>query len=176
MKKIEMLKDVLIDIGKIESYFGNTVPIDLWRAKKVKDPKGLFDLVEEEIIRPRGAPRKPDITIEGDWVRVRDRPRGISTFNKPNTFKGKWEYFKIPAGTKLPETLVTIRDERNKASGATRYTIVPARLVIVEDHYNERFGATHYTIAPERDMPLVTFRELLKQLIDLVEKEAVSGN
>ncbi|MDH5800344.1 MAG: hypothetical protein OEZ68_06015 [Gammaproteobacteria bacterium] len=154
MSKVELLKDVLIEIGQIERYFGNTVPVNLWRAKKIKDPIGqLFKLVEEELTRPRGAPRKPDITIEGDWVRVRERPRGISTFDKPDTFKGKWEYFKIPAGTILPDGLV-----------------------IVKDNYNSAFGATHYTIAPERDMPLTRFKQQLSVLIDLVEKENASGN
>ena len=102
--------------------------------------------------RPRGAPRKPDITIENDWVRVRNRPRGISVFDKPNTFKGQWEYFKLPAGTELPDGLV-----------------------IVKDNYNAAFGASHYTIAPERDMPLARFRKLLSDLIGLVEKEEASG-
>lgn len=154
MSNVELIKDVLIEIGEIERYFGNTVPVNLWRAKKIKDPAGqLFKLVEEEITMPRGAPRKPDITIEGRWVKVRSRPRGISTFDKPNIFKGKWEYFKIPAGT-----------------------ILPNGLVIVKDNYNRAFAATHYTIAPERDMPLIRFKQLLSQLLDLVEKENASGN
>jgi hypothetical protein len=91
--------------------------------------------VEGEVARPPGTPRKPDITIEGDWVKVRNLPRGISTFDKPSTFKGKWEYFKIPAGTVSPDCLV-----------------------IVKDNYNKAFGATHDTIAPERDMPLLIYR------------------
>ena len=74
-------------------------------------------------------------------------------FDKPNTFKGKWEYFKIPARTILPDGLV-----------------------IVKDSYNKAFGATHYTIAPERDMPLILFKQKLLKLIDLVEKEKASGN
>lgn len=134
-------------------FFGNVVPVNLWRAKKVKAPATrLFDLVEHEVTRPRGAPRKPDITIDGEWVRVRNLPRGISTFDKPHTFKGKWEYFKIPAGTALPDGLV-----------------------IVKDNLNTAFGATHYTIAPERDMLLVDFKRLLSKLIDLVEQDTASG-
>jgi hypothetical protein len=153
MSKVEVLKDVLIETGEIARFFGNTVPVNLWRAKKLRDPKPLFALVEEEITRPRGAPRRPDITIDGDWVRVRNRPRGISTFDQPNIFKGKWEYFKLPAGTVLPEGLV-----------------------VVKDNFNKAFGATHYTIAPERDMPLETFKCLLNELLGLVEKEQASGN
>ncbi len=149
MSKVEVLQDVLIEINELERYFGNTAPVDLWRAKKLKEPvNSLFKLVEGEVTRPRGAPRKPDITIEGDWVRVRNSPRGISTFDKPDTFRGKWEYFKIPAGTVLPD-----------------------ELVIVKDNFNKAFGATHYSIAPKRDMPLILFKQALKKLIALVEKE-----
>ncbi len=153
MSKIEILKDVLIETGEIERFFGKTIPVTLWRARKVRDPKPLFALIENEITRLRGAPRKPDITIENNWVRVRNRPRGISTFDRPNIFKGKWEYFKLSAGTVLPEGLV-----------------------IVKDNYNKAFGATHYTIAPERDMPLEMFKSLLNELLELVEKEQASGN
>ena len=154
MEKAELLKDVLIEVGGLERYFGNSVPVNLWRAKKSKLPiSELFSLVETEVIRSRGAPRQPDITIENEWVKVRHRPRGISTFDKPDTFKGKWEYFKIPAGTVLPEGLA-----------------------IVKDNYNKAFGATHYTIAPDRDMPLSLFRQKLSELINIVVLENASGS
>jgi hypothetical protein len=32
--KQELLKDVLIEVGGIERYFGNQVPVNLWRAKR----------------------------------------------------------------------------------------------------------------------------------------------
>jgi hypothetical protein len=153
MSKQELLKDILIEIGEIDRYFGNLVPTDLWRARKLSSRAGLFDLVEQETLRPRGAPRKPDITIEDNWVRIRNAPRGISTFDRPNLFKGAWEYYKIPAGT-----------------------IMPTGLVIVRDHYNEYLGATHYTVAPEHDMPLQQFRMLLASLARLLEKDVANGN
>jgi len=153
MKSAELLKDVLIEAGSVERYFGNCVPVNLWRAKKVGVPvRELFALVEEEVVRSRGAPRQPDITIEDDWVRVRNQPRGISTFDRPDTFKGKWEYFKIPAGTVLPEGLA-----------------------IVKDSYNKAFGATHYTIAPDRDMPLALFKHRLSELFNLIVLRNASG-
>ncbi len=34
MSKVELLKDVLIEIGDIERYFGNRVPVNLWRGKR----------------------------------------------------------------------------------------------------------------------------------------------
>ncbi len=154
MRHDELLKDILIELGSIERYFGNHVPVNLWRAKKIGVPiQELFALVEEEVVRSRGAPRQPDITIESNWVRVRNQPRGISTFDRPDTFKGKWEYFKIPVGTVLPEGLA-----------------------IVKDNYNKAFGATHYTIAPDRDMPLALFKHKLSELINFIVLENVSGN
>lgn len=47
----------------------------------------MFHLIEEEITRSTGQARRPDITIKQvngvKWVRVRERPRGISTFDMP---------------------------------------------------------------------------------------------
>ncbi|WDE04480.1 hypothetical protein SG34_024605 [Thalassomonas viridans] len=148
MEDVELLKDILLEAGSIDRFFDGHVPVDLYRAKKVKSDKPLFDLVETEVVRKRGAPRKADITIKNARVYVRHRPRGISTFDRPNTFRGHWEYYKLPAGTVLPKGLV-----------------------IVKDSYNPVFEATHYTIAPERDMPLFHFKMLLNELAGLVEKE-----
>jgi hypothetical protein len=153
MRDRETLKDILIEAGDIDRYFGDSVPIDLWRARKTAARTQLFDLVEEEAPRLRGAPRKPDITIEGNWVRVRRAPRGISTFDRPNIFKGSWTYYKIPAGT-----------------------VLPAGLAIVRDHYNPAFDATHYTIAPAHDMPLPHFKMLLASLAQLLDKEVANGH
>jgi len=97
-----------------------------------------------------GKVRKPDLTIEKGWVRVRHCPRGISTFDKPGVPRGKdWVHYKIPAGTRLPKGLA-----------------------IVQDSYNETFAATHYTIAPAYDMPVGEFRMLLKNFAAEVEKIA----
>lgn len=97
-----------------------------------------------------GKVRKPDLTIENGWVRVKHWPRGISTFDKPGIPSGKdWVHYKISAGTRLP-------------SG----------LAIVQDSYNESFGATHYTIAPAHDMPIANFRYLLKSFAAEIERVA----
>lgn len=85
------------------------------------------------------------------WVKVKDRPRGVSTFDKPGLPAGKhWEYFKIPAGTSLPYGLAVVRDELNNG-----------------------FNATHYTIAPAFDMPLSRFKDLLRLLARNLLKEAI---
>jgi hypothetical protein len=142
---MKVLRDVLIEAGELNRYFDGRVPVTVWRAKKKHDPV-VFDLVEEAMLTARG-PRQADITIEAaasgeKWVRVKPSPRGASTFDKPNVFKGSgWEYYRLQAGTQLP-----------------------LGIAIVRDNFNPRFQATHFTIAPAFDMPLSTFRGLLQQL------------
>jgi hypothetical protein len=138
----EILKDILISAGDIDRYFEQS-PVNLWRAKRTTDKGSLFGLVEEDKVFSEKNGVK--------WVSCRPSPRGISTFDKPNTFKGNsWEYYKIPEGTTLP-------------SG----------LAIVKDKFNSRISATHYTIAPAYDMPLSLFRSLLNDLAANVVREAI---
>lgn len=67
-------------------------------------------------------------------------PRGISTFDKPRTFKGtSWDYYRLEAGTELP-----------------------IGLALARDGYNRNYGALHYTIATACDMPLDHFNRSLK--------------
>ncbi|MFP6845551.1 MAG: hypothetical protein VB958_10105 [Thalassolituus sp.] len=150
----EIVKDILISNGDIDRYFEKS-QINLWQAKRVSDRGTLFRLVEDNKILSNGQPRSADISISVKvgvkWVSCRLTPRGISTFDKPNTFKGSsWEYYKIPKGT-----------------------VLPVGLAIVKDRFNERVGATHYTIAPAYDMPLSQFKNLLNQLAVKVIKEAI---
>jgi hypothetical protein len=141
-----VLKDVMIEAHSLERYFEGHVPVDLWRAYNLSKGTGPFDFVEAATILSNGRVRPADIAIKEvdgtKWVLVRERPRGLSTFDKPGLPPGSdWRYLRIPAGTRLPEGLTIVRDELNK-----------------------RWGATHYTIAPARDMPLVQFKALLAQL------------
>jgi hypothetical protein len=152
---ITVLKDILISKGKLDSYFGGFAPVNLWRAVNRKSNNGVFDFVEKGFILSNGRPRAADIEIETrsgcEWVCVKDRPRGLSTFDQKGLPKGKdWEYYKIPKGTALP-----------------------AGLAIVKDELNTRFNATHYTIAPSYDMPLSSFKSKLKQLANVLVKEAM---
>lgn len=146
----EILKDVLIETGEIDRFYGDTVPVNLWRARNLqKTGIALFSLVEEAVIRPGGV-RPADVTIESGIVKIRNQPRGASLFDKPNVFKrGEWEYYKLPKGTKLPPGLV-----------------------IVKDHFNKALGATHYTIAPEHDMSIAIFRSLLDKLAEQLQQAA----
>jgi hypothetical protein len=151
---MKSLKDLLIDTNELEKYFDTRVPINLWRAKNLSSKDFIFSMVEEKIVRNNGKVRPADITIYKkngiDWVSVQERPRGISTFDKPNVFKrGRWEYYKIPAGTDIPHGLA-----------------------VVEDGYNVALGAKHYTIAPAFDMPLLNFKQLLNSLAAVLVKES----
>jgi hypothetical protein len=152
---ITVLKDVLIEKGLIENYFEGQVPINLWRALKRNAGKQVLDFVEQPFMLSNGRPRVADIKIEtrhgGKWVCVKDRPRGVSAFDKPGIPSGKgWDYFKIPKGTELPDGLA-----------------------IVKDQYNSKFEATHYTIAPAYDMPLSQFKSKLNTLALSLIKEAI---
>ncbi len=144
-----ILKDVFISLNELHRYYEGHVPVDLWRAFNTKKNVGLFDLIESPVKMSNGKTRKPDITISNGWVRVKNWPRGLSTFNRSGVPTGKdWVYFRIPRGTALPKGLA-----------------------IVEDSFNDTFQATHYTIAPAWDMPLVTFRVLLNELARSTIKE-----
>ena len=54
---MQTLKDILIEAGEIDRYFDGRAPVPLWRAKKKHAAVGVFDLVEETIVRPGGRPR-----------------------------------------------------------------------------------------------------------------------
>ncbi|GAB2190559.1 hypothetical protein MAH1_21670 [Sessilibacter sp. MAH1] len=150
-----ILKDVLIQSGKINQYFEGAVPVNLWRARNKKTQIHVFDFVEKNTVLSNGRPRLADIQIVSKngvkWVSVKYQPRGISTFDEPGLPKGKdWEYYRIPKGTELPNGLA-----------------------IVKDQFNTKFQATHYTIAPAYDMPLSQFKNLLHLLAQRIIKEAI---
>jgi hypothetical protein len=151
---ITVLKDLLVGKNQIDKIFEKSAPVNLWRALNVNTSKHPFDFVEQPFILSNGRPRQADITIEvfrgQEWVRIKERPRGLSTFDRPGIASGKnWQYYKIPKGTRLPYGLAIVRDE-----------------------YNTYFDANHYTIAPAFDMPLVRFKLLLNQLAEALVKEA----
>ena len=149
----EVLRDILIAVGDVDRYY-ETAPVNLWRARRLRPAGTVFGLVETDMVLSNGQVRPPDITIEtrngAKWVLCRPSPRGLSTFDAPNVFKGtSWEYYRIPKGTQLPHGLA-----------------------IVKDKFNPRLSATHYTIAPAHDMPLDQFKGLLDQLALLLIREA----
>jgi len=152
---VTVLRDVLIGRSQFDRYFDGVTPVNLWRAINRTKPGPAFAFVEEAILLSNGRPRPADIAIvsrDGEkWVLVKDRPRGISTFDSPGFPAGRdWQYLLIPKGTNLPYGLAVVKDE-----------------------FNSRAGATHYTIAPAFDMPLTRFKLLLDQLLqDILRKVA----
>ena len=148
----EVLKDILISASEIDRYFEES-STNLWRAKKTKDKGSLIGLAEGGDILSNGKVKTTDITIalrnETKWVLCKPAPKGTSAFDDPNTLKGSpWEYYKIPAGTKLP-----------------------TGLTIVKDNFNNKMDTTNYAIAPTHDMPLSNFKLLLNQLAALVARK-----
>ena len=114
--EIVILKDVLIEQDQLDRYYDGQVPVHLWRALNRKQGTELFEFVESEFVMGNGRPRPADIAIVergGEtWVEVKDRPRGVSTFDAPGVPTGKdWSYYRIPAGTALPAGLCVVRDQ-----------------------------------------------------------------
>jgi len=150
---VTLLKDVLISLGQLDRYFEGRTPVHLWRAHDPKKKPHPMDIVEEAFVRSDGKGRPPDITIEAvqgvAWVRVKTWPRGLSTWDKKGIPRGKnWTYYLISQGTPLPQGLA-----------------------LVLDYHNPDHDANHYTIAPDRDMPLETFRGLLRELFVKMSRE-----
>ncbi len=148
-----LLKELLLQQGQIDRYYEGQVPVHLWRGLNCKRDSALFDFVEEPYVMRNGRPRPADIRIvlhgSERWVSVSQRPRGVSTYDAPGIPEGKdWYYYRIPAGTVLPNGLVVVQDE-----------------------YNTRFNATHYTIAPAFDMPLLQFKFFLNKFAASAIKE-----
>jgi hypothetical protein len=108
------------------------VPVDLFRAGNAVSPK-LDNLRDKDI-------QTAEVTIGDKTVKVvKPRTGGISTFDSAARMKGK--IWKIPAGVKLPATIM-----------------------IIKDHYNNQMQATHYSISPAYQMPLATYLLGLQEL------------
>lgn len=150
---MKSLREILNNAGKSNCYYEVRVPVDLWRAKKLGSIEPVFNLIEHRLVRNNGKIRPADVSLYErngiEWISIKDRPRGLSVFDKKNVFsRGEWCYYKIPAGT-----------------------ILPSGLAIVDDGLNPAVGARHYTIAPSHDMPLSQFRQLLNVFAQNLVKE-----
>jgi hypothetical protein len=147
---LTVLKDVLITSNRLDRYFEGVTPVNLWRAINQTRLSSPFEFIAEATVLSNGRPRPADIAIvdrDGQkWVLVKDRPRGVSTFDQSGFPAGvDWRYLLIPKGTRLPQGLALVQDE-----------------------FNTKAQATHYTIAPAYDMPLRQFKILLDQLLQII--------
>ncbi len=113
------------------------VPVNLFRAGNAGGPR--LDNVREQDIQTA------EVTIGGKSVIVvKPKTGGISTFDNSTYMKGK--VWKIPAGVKLPATIM-----------------------IIKDHFNKQVQATHYSISPAYEMPLETYILGLQELAKSAE-------
>jgi hypothetical protein len=80
---------------------------------------------------------------------MRGDHRGVSVFDKKNTRLGNFHWYKIPAGTKLPEAIAITRDSSRK----------------------EAQEPIHHTVAPKDDMPLSLFLQYLKVIASSTTKD-----
>jgi hypothetical protein len=109
------------------------VPVDLFRTGNGGSPKLDHVRLDKDIETAK-------VTIAGETiVVVKPKTGGISTFDSSTYMVGK--VWKIPAGTKLPPTII-----------------------VVKDHYNKQMKATHYSISPAYEMPLATYVLGLREL------------
>ncbi len=72
---VTILKDILIEKGKLDCYFDGKTPVSLWRALNKKSSQGVFDFTEQGFVLSNGRPRPADIKIESrngtKWVSVK---------------------------------------------------------------------------------------------------------
>jgi hypothetical protein len=145
----DQLRELYQAKGKLENYFDDATPVDLWRGQKqalIKQRRGALYPELAGFPRRDGTFRIPDIQTftrdsdgaimvrgcrcvagEGDY-------RGVSTFDVRPDLGKSFSYFQIPGGTLIPEALA-----------------------VTKDAFNRRFGGYHYTVAPKDDMPLSLF-------------------
>ncbi len=144
-----VLKDIYKSKGKLENYFDDKTPVDLWRGQKrdlIKKKRGALYPELDGFTRGDGTFRIPDVEVfkrESDGVTMvrgcrcvagEGDYRGVSTFDVMPDLGKSFMYFRIPGGTAIPEALA-----------------------VTKDTFNRRFGGYHYTVAPKDDMPLSLF-------------------
>ena len=157
------LKAIYEKAGKIDRYFEDKTPVDLWRGQKRSNiKKGMTPMHPdlEGFTRKDGTVRQPDVKI---YLREHDGAtmvkgccgihgdyRGVSTFGSLPQLGAGFEYYSIPKDTEIPNGLAVTKDE-----------------------YNRRFGSYHYTFAPTNDMPLSLFLVWLKVVEENMNKVGV---
>ena len=101
-----------------EDMFTN-VPVDLFRMGNASGPR-------LDKVRPQDVDFVDEKLANGQVVRMVHPRGGISTFDGVNPrLPGKW--WRIPAGTMLPDTIRVIRDQRDPRTQITHYSLRPAR-------------------------------------------------
>ena len=95
------------------------VPVDLFRMGNASGPR-------LDNVRDTDVPFEEIRVGDGHIVRMVKPDGGISTFDAINPrLPGKW--WRIPAGTMLPDTIRVVRDQRDPRTRITHYSLRPTR-------------------------------------------------
>ncbi len=93
------------------------VPVDLFRMGNASGPR-------LDNVRPQDVDIVDEKLPSGQVIRMVHPRGGISTFNGINRrLPGKW--WRIPAGTTLPDTIRVVRDQRDPLTQLTHYSLRP---------------------------------------------------
>lgn len=97
-----------------------TVPVDLFRMGNASGPR-------LDSLRSRDLDIAEDKLPNGEVKRMVHPRGGLSTFGaiNPGLKGGKW--WRIPAGTVLPDTIRVVRDQTDQRTRITHYSLRPAR-------------------------------------------------
>jgi Tse2 ADP-ribosyltransferase toxins len=93
------------------------VPVDLFRIGNASGPR-------LDNVRPQDVDIVDEKLPSGQVIRMVHPRGGISTFNGINRrLPGKW--WRIPAGTTLPDTIRVVRDQRDPLTQLTHHSLRP---------------------------------------------------
>lgn len=118
--------------------------INLWRGQKPNERGNpLLYPILKTFKLSNGRTRKPDIKTypKNGELWIDSNSGGVSLFDVLGVPNRKWDYYRLPAGAKIPDGLA-----------------------ITKDQFNQVHQATHYSIKAKWDMPLTRFLMLLDEL------------
>lgn len=96
-----------------------TIPVELFRKGNTAGPR-------LDNIRPSAVDVVEETMPNGETIRMVHPRGGISTFDGINRrLPGKW--WRIPAGTAVPDSIRVVRDRRDPVSQLTHYSLRPTR-------------------------------------------------
>jgi hypothetical protein len=154
----EALKDIYKAAGKLQYYFDDKVPCDLYRGQSSKERKEGTPILYPNPGFPRrdGTVRPADVQIvERSGKKfvlgcrcIKGEYRGVSTFDRINPNLPGFTWYELPKGTAIPEALAVTQDS----------------------DFGDR--ANHYTVAPKDDMELGLFQVYLNALAAKMVKAA----
>ena len=102
---------------EIPSDLFTTIPVDVFRLGNSAGPR-------IDNVRPQDVDTEDLKLANGETIRMVHPRGGISTFDGINRrLPGKW--WRIPAGTMLPDTIRVVRDQRDPVTQLTHYSLRP---------------------------------------------------